>query len=181
MYTASFQFHCLHCVYWCSELKNKSPKDCIETRWAIPTPCWVLDTAFLRVPRTVLGVLGSRAPHFLGQFLFLYSAVWGEDFQMLACSLGLCPGVSMIFFFYIFLLSLWWHQPSISHGPLWMILTFNSSSILTQHLFLLLSHVQEMMCCLSPCGSWGARVTRMKRFPEVDGGEGLSDTSKCLQ
>lgn len=91
------------------------------------------------------------------------------------------------FFFCIFLLPLWWYQPLIF--PWSSVNGADSQQLLHSDpaFVLLLSHVQEGDV-MSPCGSWGARAAGMKRFPEVDGGDGhpatwmfLSATSKCLE
>jgi hypothetical protein len=157
--------------------KNKKPpKGCIETQWAILLPCWALSTVFLRVPRTLLGVQGPRAPLFLGQFLFLHSAVWYEDPQMPACSLGLCIPMP----FYILLLSFWRYQPDFP-VILWEWFWLPTASPFWPSICFCCCHMSKRGCAiLSTCGSWGARVAMMKRLPEVNGGDGRTATWRFL-
>lgn len=142
----------------------------------------------------VLRFSGYRE-HLLGYWFPGYFTSWDSScfyillrdvkFPRCFCA-ALASALVFLCIFCIFLLPLWWYQPSIFP---WSSMNDSDSQQLLHSnpaFVLLLSHVQEEDM-MSPCGSWGARAAGMKRFPEVDGGDGhtatwmfLSATSKCL-
>lgn len=106
---------------------------------------------------TILRTLFSWGTELMGQFLFPYFAVWCEDSQTPMYSPGLRPSVSMKFC--IFLLLLWWYQPLIfSRYSGWFWLPTPSPFCLC--ICYCCCHVSKSgRTVLSPCGSWGARVS----------------------